>query len=514
MHKPFPGKLNFLFALVLLAGWTASPLAGQETVKLKVGDSLQAALDAAAPGSVIELAEGVYPERIFIDKAVTIRGTGAKPSIIRPHELPAPRGIDVIEQHQARMKAAAGEDERFRQEIEFRRMTNPPVVFIVRARGVILENLRWSTPPAESDGVTTNAIMELIESEVTVTRCQVIGPWANGIFVAGDSTLTMTDSLVAAFWGTGIAFFGARDGEPEQTVISGSEIRNCLRRCIGITKGTNVSIENCRISGSGGHGIRYEDSSPVITGSAIFGNAESGIYASGETAARVEGNVFWKNGKNGMSCWYLNKDEIVGNTFVENGNEGIAVLGACSPVIKANLFSSHPTAIVYSLINSSKKVGALDYGEPKLAGNHYWKNELVRTKASKEPGQPKEEFPAGEGESEGLDPLFSGSETGDFSLKEGSPALEGGAGAKSPLNAVISAELQGEELLIIPDGETRIEAAWKRPATQEDAQTIRTVRGAVLQWRNGIGRIKNKERRAMEIDEMRQVVEKLAAENQ
>ncbi|MEM9481510.1 MAG: right-handed parallel beta-helix repeat-containing protein [Verrucomicrobiota bacterium] len=514
MDNPLTGKLKFLYALIVLTGWVASDLASQEVVTLKAGDGLQAAIDAAEAGTVIELAEGLYAERIFIDKPIAIRGTGENPSTIRPNELPAPQGLELIEQHQAKLKAAANEDERFKHEIDFRRSSSPPVVFVVRAQGVLLENLRISTPPAESDIVNTQAIVEVIEANVTMDRCQVVGPWANGIFAAGKSVLTVKDSFVAAVWGTGIAIFGTRDGEPGKTVISGTEVRNCHRRGIGATKGTYVTIENCRISGSGGHGIRYDDTSPTIVGNVISGNADSGIYANGVTEAKIEGNVFWKNGNNGISCWYMNKDQIVRNTFAENGNEAIAVLGAGSPSIMSNVFASHPTAVVLSLINNSTRVGAMDYGEPKIEGNFYWKNEFVRTKASKEAGQTKEQFPAGKGEVSGKDPLFADPGSGDFSMKEGSPALASGAGAKEAIPAASPVALQSEELLIIPDGDTRAADAWKRPASQEDAQLLGSIRGAVMQWRNGVSRIKNKERRLLEIEEMRKMVEKLAAENQ
>jgi hypothetical protein len=69
-----------------------------------------------------------------------------------------------------------------------------------------------------------------------------------------------------------------------------SDVRNCYHRCVTLVT-EEATVERCRISGSAWHGIRYDNCSPKILNNHIFGNARSGIYASGQTRATVVGNV-------------------------------------------------------------------------------------------------------------------------------------------------------------------------------------------------------------------------------
>ncbi len=64
-------------AAVLAAGWAAP--AGAATLRLAPGEAVQAALDRAQDGDVIELAAGDYKGGIRIDRPVTLAGQpGAK----------------------------------------------------------------------------------------------------------------------------------------------------------------------------------------------------------------------------------------------------------------------------------------------------------------------------------------------------------------------------------------------------------------------------------------------------
>ncbi|WP_440990699.1 right-handed parallel beta-helix repeat-containing protein [Haloarchaeobius baliensis] len=47
------------------------------------GDSIQAAVDAAAPGDVVQLAAGTYVEQVVLDKPVTITGAGPGATVVR-----------------------------------------------------------------------------------------------------------------------------------------------------------------------------------------------------------------------------------------------------------------------------------------------------------------------------------------------------------------------------------------------------------------------------------------------
>ena len=91
-----PGMASVTCVCALIAGtvlFTAllpSVFAQSEkpvTVTVPPGESIQTVIDGAKPGTIIQLAEGLYPGRIKITKALTIRGVSwEKTSILPPPE--------------------------------------------------------------------------------------------------------------------------------------------------------------------------------------------------------------------------------------------------------------------------------------------------------------------------------------------------------------------------------------------------------------------------------------------
>ena len=190
-------------------------------------------------------------------------------------------------------------------------------------------------------------------SKARLARCAVIGPGSNGINIMEESDLEITDSLIAAFWGTGIAVSGKGENfGPSRLRLTESVVRSCNHRGITLGKGCDQSVlEKNWISGSAWHGIRYDSASPRIERNVIFGNKRSGIYASGRTAATVARNLFAYNEMSGISCWYANQDKIVGNIFLNNPREALAVVGACKPVVQSNWFLDQDLAVVCSSVS-------------------------------------------------------------------------------------------------------------------------------------------------------------------
>jgi len=180
----------------------------------------------------------------------------------------------------------------------------------------------------------------------------------------------MSKSLVAAFWGTGVVIHGSSEETKASRIhLKDSAIRSCNHR--GITLGRdcdNSIIERNWISGSAWHGIRYDSASPRIERNVIFGNARSGIYASGTTSAKVLKNLFAENEMSGISCWYNNTDTIRENIFVENTREAMGVLGNSKPEIDSNWFLDQDIAIRCSSI-SGDSGNPPAVGTPKVTGN-------------------------------------------------------------------------------------------------------------------------------------------------
>ena len=113
----------------------------------------------------------------------------------------------------------------------------------------------------------------------------------NGVTILDGSDLQIENSLVAALRGTGVAA-----GPGTKLRMCDSDVRNCYHRCVTLVTDL-ATIERSRISGSAWHGIRYDNCSPKILNNHIFGNARSGIYASGalrrRSPATCSGGMRW-----------------------------------------------------------------------------------------------------------------------------------------------------------------------------------------------------------------------------
>src|SRR5262249_38064886 len=146
-------------------------------------------------------------------------------------------------------------------------------------------------------------------SRVVIEDCAVLGPFWCGVSVTDGSDVRITRTLVAGLWSVGVTCADkAGVDKPSRLSLADSDVRNCHHRCVVIGC-DGCTIDRCRISGSAWHGVWY-GGSPTITRSWIFGNARSGIYATGATHAAVRDNVFWNNEMSGVSCWGKNADQI------------------------------------------------------------------------------------------------------------------------------------------------------------------------------------------------------------
>jgi nitrous oxidase accessory protein NosD len=75
-----------LATAVILVCSVIAPLAHAEesgTITVRPGESLQAAIDSALEGGVVNLMEGEWEEHVTIDKNLTLRGEGADRTVIR-----------------------------------------------------------------------------------------------------------------------------------------------------------------------------------------------------------------------------------------------------------------------------------------------------------------------------------------------------------------------------------------------------------------------------------------------
>jgi nitrous oxidase accessory protein NosD len=80
----------------LLVATTPATAAGAATITIRVPHdyaSIQAAVDAAAPGDTIAVAGGTYTEEVVIDKDVQLRGAGVDATVIKAPATLTPYGV-------------------------------------------------------------------------------------------------------------------------------------------------------------------------------------------------------------------------------------------------------------------------------------------------------------------------------------------------------------------------------------------------------------------------------------
>src|SRR4051812_18878089 len=72
-------------AMLLVAGPAAA-----DTIKVSPGESIQAAIDQAAPGDTVKVAPGTYQENVQIKtEGIKLKGSGSDETVIEPATPPA-----------------------------------------------------------------------------------------------------------------------------------------------------------------------------------------------------------------------------------------------------------------------------------------------------------------------------------------------------------------------------------------------------------------------------------------
>ncbi len=401
--------------------------------------TVQAAIDAAPPGATIRIAPGRYDESLVITQSVSLVGAGWEKTVIGPLKPWRAPSAEALKEGTQNVGA-----------VQF----FPPVVQVKGAKEFELHGIRFTQPGVSPAGKTLPAaVIEFAHTEAILEDCAVTGSPGNGVSVGQGSSAIILRTLIAAAWNTGIVI---RENSVAQ--VSDSDIRNCHYAGVTIGRNGHAMILGCRISGAAWHGIRYDDVSPLIVNNVIFGNARSGIYASGSTKATISGNVFFANEMNGVSCWFHNRDTIANNTFAGNLREALSLVSRSAPSIRNNIFTGHPVALAQSVTEGDPPDGTT-LGRPELNNNLFWENETRwKLRAFTE-----EELAELDTRNLTADPEFRDAGAHDFVLTPDSPARVAGIGALRPLPTESPWPLQPEEIAIIPNALTRDSRQWKRP---------------------------------------------------
>ncbi len=421
---------------------------------------IQQQINDAAPGDTITLPAGVFEERLVIDKPLTLEGAGWDKTTIMVR-VDGPALAEQMQRAiQERIGGTTNESAISAVARQVRNSYTRPVVLVTGTQAVTICGIKFSCPGTRVEGSSLSlAPLRFSEATAHLTDCAVLGSVGNGIEIAGGCNVEIDNSLIAAAWGTGIVV-GERTDPVSRVQIHDCDIRNCHYAGIRIGRRSHGTvIERCRISGAAWHGVRYDDASPDVLNNIIFGNARSGIYASGQTKATIANNLFYANEMTGLSCWFQNQDLVLNNTFAENKRVGLTVLGASRPTIRKNIFYAHPTGMSGGSINDDSPFATSD-GVIKPEGSLFWLNEH-NIQWRLDPNTTEMVTLDDGADVRRLDPAFVSVATKDFSLRADSPARRSAIGAMDLIPFASPWPLQREERAIIPDSDTRDYRQWK-----------------------------------------------------
>jgi len=218
--------------------------ATDSTTALQPGQSIQAAVDAAPEGAVVQLAPGEWTEHVTIEKSLTLRGTGPEETTVRGQLAQA--GV-------LRIRAPKGREIR-----------------------VHVERMRV-------DGA---------------------GVAGFGVYLFGSVEASITSCTISATTGTGIVLEG-REREAVKATISDCVISDNGVFAMWIGPPSQIIVTDCTISDNR-HGVYLwgDTAEGTITGCTISGNDEHGIELFASPDLTLWQSAIMENGRYGVVLAY------------------------------------------------------------------------------------------------------------------------------------------------------------------------------------------------------------------
>lgn len=332
---------------VLLVVTASGGLRAQEppTIQVPVGQSIQAAINAAPAEAVIEVAEGTFAETLAISKSLTLKGAGPEKTILDGRLGVAARRPTIRINNTAKITITGFTIQDGRRNIEvdnakevlvvnnhILRGVRQNVLFMNKASGEIREN-EILDAKLEEPGLGRG--INVVSSEVKIVKNKIARSAAFGIILfAAKAEIRenlLEDNVISAI------FVNHIDGEPSDVQIVGNTIT-----------GTKPEAQ-----GRFGRGIEVVLSQAVIANNTISKNAQIAIAlfgaGGGEGAPPIEirENTISENGLWGVALLYEEefgietKVVLTGNTVVGNAGAGVRAAAQTELTATKNRVADH-----------------------------------------------------------------------------------------------------------------------------------------------------------------------------
>ncbi|MFP3898283.1 MAG: right-handed parallel beta-helix repeat-containing protein [Dehalococcoidia bacterium] len=284
------------------------------------GESVRAAIESAEGGAVICLARGVWTENIWIDKSLTIIGSGAARTTIGAALALSP------------VVAVSGRD-------------GDPIN--VKMQGLTISGEGGGSAVAIS-GV----------AEVEIRDCALSGR-LYGIEVADSARLLLADSTVSDHKQRGIVL-----ADSARADITGSRISGNLGPGVWISHSAEATFAKCEVSRNRGHGLWLRDDARVMVDNSVVSRNEGhGVWLTERSTAdlrlskmsenwdegvRVDGSAEAElNGCDVLSNWHgvelrdVARAMVVDSVISANRFDGIRIQGSAATTVSGSVISAN-----------------------------------------------------------------------------------------------------------------------------------------------------------------------------
>jgi len=310
--------LQSLGVLFVLMTWVLVGVA-QENACLWVepGQSIQAAIDAAPPGSIVCLPEGKWVESIRITKTITLRGQGAERTVIQAHKDGAPvvwidgkvkgEPINVVIEGVTIVGLAL--EERGGAKLVV------PANFAVLATGYVQLVLKNCTINNAMTGVYLTDDVQGLITKIEL-KVENLGPYlkGSGIEVWGRAQATVVDAtIVGPDLMIGILADAQAQLNVQRVTVTAGEIGLWVRG------EAQTRVADARIMSQSNTGILATYRAQVGIARSFVSECENGLMIRGDAQVRlVESTVVNCNGGVtvlGSSSLVLLENRIAGNNY-------------------------------------------------------------------------------------------------------------------------------------------------------------------------------------------------------